>query len=75
VIRQVRNCEQTLGHPAGDELLGLVAARLRQCVRDQDLIARLGGGEFAIIVANPTGGPALADAPSTRPIGFISAPY
>jgi diguanylate cyclase (GGDEF)-like protein/PAS domain S-box-containing protein len=39
----------TLGHPVGDELLQLVAARLRSCIRDTDMVARLGGDEFVVI--------------------------
>lgn len=38
------------GHPAGDHLLQLVAARLRSLIRPGDLIARLGGDEFALVV-------------------------
>src|SRR5947209_1510701 len=39
----------TLGHGIGDELLKLVAGRLRESVRESDAITVLGGDEFGII--------------------------
>jgi diguanylate cyclase (GGDEF)-like protein/PAS domain S-box-containing protein len=39
----------TLGHPAGDQLLVEVGQRLRSALRETDVLARLGGDEFAII--------------------------
>jgi diguanylate cyclase (GGDEF)-like protein len=40
------------GHPVGDEFLIQVAARLRRCTHDSDILARIGGDEFALIMAN-----------------------
>lgn len=47
-----KNVNDTLGHAAGDEMLKAVSDELRNCVREIDTIARMGGDEFAIIQAS-----------------------
>jgi diguanylate cyclase (GGDEF)-like protein len=43
----------SLGHPAGDELLRVLAGRFRDVVGDDGTVARLGGDEFAIVAHSP----------------------
>jgi diguanylate cyclase (GGDEF)-like protein/PAS domain S-box-containing protein len=42
----------SLGHPAGDELLVAVAGLLKSQLRGSDIVARLGGDEFVILLEN-----------------------
>lgn len=41
------------GHTVGDELLMMVGQRLKSCLRSSDMLARLSGDEFAIVISNP----------------------
>ena len=44
-----------LGHAAGDSVLNEISSRLANCIRHGDLVARIGGDEFVLILADVSG--------------------
>ncbi|MGP0058462.1 MAG: putative bifunctional diguanylate cyclase/phosphodiesterase [Beijerinckiaceae bacterium] len=73
-LDQFKTVNDTLGHPTGDELLRVVAGRLRGCVRETDTISRVGGDEFSIIQSDILDA-ADAERLARRISEAISAPY
>ncbi|GAB1693712.1 diguanylate cyclase domain-containing protein [Krasilnikovia sp. M28-CT-15] len=62
------------GHEAGDELLRQVAGRLSSCVRAEDVLARVGGDEFVVLMPGIYD-QADADAMTARVCAAIETPF
>jgi diguanylate cyclase (GGDEF)-like protein/PAS domain S-box-containing protein len=69
-----KSVNDAFGHKSGDLLLQIVANRLRQCVREIDTVARMGGDEFAILlegISKPVDVTPIAE----KILASISAPF
>ncbi|MFP5112202.1 diguanylate cyclase domain-containing protein [Bacillaceae bacterium C204] len=51
-IDKFKEINDTLGHDIGDELLKEFSKRVKSCIREEDLLARIGGDEFGILITN-----------------------
>nr|WP_294518788.1 EAL domain-containing protein [uncultured Rhodopila sp.] len=73
-LDRFKEVNDTYGHPAGDELLRQVAARMLDTIRRDDMLARLGGDEFAFAMV-PCRHPRQAESLASRVIDALSRPF
>jgi diguanylate cyclase (GGDEF)-like protein/PAS domain S-box-containing protein len=72
-IDHFKRVNDTYGHAVGDLVISAVVERCRRCVRDVDLVARLGGEEFAVLAPETSGANAAILAERLRAVA-CSAP-
>jgi diguanylate cyclase (GGDEF)-like protein len=73
-IDNFKDVNDTLGHAMGDLLLKEVVGRLRSAVRTEDLVARFGGDEFAILLPHVTD-PQIAGELAARIGKLLAVPF
>ena len=73
-LDKFKQVNDTMGHPAGDELLRQVGDRLRAIIGDKGEIGRLGGDEFQVIIPDMDDRGTLGDL-SDKIIQMLSSPY
>ncbi len=74
-LDRFKSVNDSFGHPAGDALLGEIARRLLNTVREVDCVARFGGDEFAVLQAPCKDQKAGVIALSDRVLAAVTEPY
>lgn len=72
-IDDFKSVNDHLGHHAGDQILGEVAERLRGAVRQENILARISGDEFTVIL--PHASEAVATLVAQRILSSLEAPF
>ena len=72
-LNEFKEVNDQYGHSAGDDVLAVLGARIKQLIRAGDSVARLGGDEFAVLLA-VVSEPAEATVVAERLIEQITAP-
>ena len=74
-LARFRAVNDSYGRSKGEALLRVVAQRLRSAVRDGDVVGRLGGEEFAVLLRQDAGMGAGAESLGARIVDLLGRPY
>ena len=72
-LDRFKHINDSRGHEVGDKLLKTVASRVRSTVRDEDVVVRMGGDEFIVVLKNVKG-PQQVNETAARINEALSAP-
>ena len=72
-LDRFKHINDSRGHETGDKLLQTVAERIRAAVREEDLVVRMGGDEFVVVLKGPRGAVQVNEA-AARMNDALSAP-
>lgn len=74
-LDRFKEINDTYGHPAGDQMLIEVSNRLRMCIRASDIMARLSGDEFVILLTQIDEAAPSATLVAERMLSILRHPY